>query len=115
MTTTNLGLPEWAANQNQPDVTHNTALRVLDCLTQMRAQSMTETAPPGSPLDGDVYLMASGSSGAWAGRAPGDVAMYIGTAWVFRTPKGGWECWVIDDEQRVRFDDGSSPGAWIPV
>lgn len=113
MTTPNLELPEWIQNQAQPHVTVNTALRVLDCLTQLRVIDRDETEPPsGSDTsEGDCYIVASGSTGDWEGHE-GDVAMYIGGAWIFRTPLDGWEAWVIDEQTKVRYSEGSSGGGW---
>lgn len=110
MTTPNLQLEEWEQNQSQPHITVNTALRVLDCLTQLRVLDRGLTAPPGSPVDGDCYIPASPATGLWAGHE-NDVAMRIGTAWEFRTPLTGWRAYVVDEDVDVRFVDGS-PSSW---
>lgn len=114
MTTPNLELPEWVQNQSQPHVTVNTALRVLDCLTQLRVIDRDSTEPDASPepSEGDCYIVAEGSpAGDWEGHAD-DVAMYIGGAWVFRTPLDGWEAWVIDEQVKVRYSANASPPGW---
>lgn len=110
MTTPNLQLPEWAQNQNQPNVTVNTALRVLDLLTQLTVIDRTLTAPPTSMTDGDCYIPASGATGDWAGHED-DIAMVIGTDWVFRTPRDGWTAWVSAEQVQIRYIAGSS-GGW---
>jgi hypothetical protein len=114
MTTPNLQLPEWQQNQDQPHVTVNTALRVLDCLVQLRVLDRDLTAPPGSPADGDCYIPASGSTGDWVGHED-DVAMFIGTAWEFRTPLDGWEAWVVDEAIKVRYDSSSPGSMWNAI
>lgn len=114
MTTPNFELPEWIQDQNQPHITVNTALRILECLAQLRVQAMDLTAPPTTPDDGDCYIPASGAAGEWAGH-DNDVAMFIGGGWVFRTPKYGWEAWVVDDALKVRYDDTMSPAEWMPT
>lgn len=113
MTTPNLELPEWEQNQSQPHVTVNTALRVLDCLCQLRVLDRDLTAPPGAPADGDCYIPAAPATGDWAGHV-NEVAMYIGTAWMYRIPLEGWRAWVVDEGIDVRYV-GDSPASWMPV
>jgi hypothetical protein len=48
-------------------VTHNEALRLLDRLVQLSVLDRDLTAPPGSPTDGDCYMVGSGAIGDWAG------------------------------------------------
>ena len=64
--TTNLLLPWILAAQAQKHVTHNEALRLLDNLVQLSVLDLDLTAPPGSPADGDRYIVASGATGGWA-------------------------------------------------
>jgi len=66
-TTTKLLLPYILAAQAQKHVTHNEALRLLDGLVQLSVFDRDLTAPPGSPNDGDRYIVASGATGDWAG------------------------------------------------
>jgi hypothetical protein len=113
MTTPNLQLPEWEQNQAQPHVTVNQALRILDCLTQLRVLDRDLTAPPGSPADGDCYIPASPATGDWALHED-EVAMFIGTAWEFRIPLDGWKAWVVDEGIDVRYI-GDSSTSWTPV
>lgn len=83
MTTTPiLGIPYIASSQSQPEVTHNTALNMIQLLTY-GARDKDLTAPPGSPIEGDVYIVGSLTpTGAWAGRA-NSVAGFFGGAWIF--------------------------------
>lgn len=86
---TNLALPYIDANQNQKYVTHNTALRILDALVQIQVQSATLTAPPGSPSDGQVWIVASGATGAWLGKDL-QLAAWQDGAWAFYAPRAGY-------------------------
>lgn len=61
------------------------------------------STPPGSPADGDAYLVAAGGSGDWAGQDE-NIAYWDGTAWVFYTPNEGWYCDVLDEDKLYRFD-----------
>lgn len=106
MTTPNLGLTEWEESQSQPYVTVNTALRVIDCLVQLRILDRDLTEPPADPEEGDCYIPAATATGDWEGHED-DVAMYIGGAWVFRTPLVGWKAYVVDEDSDVRYYGGS--------
>jgi hypothetical protein len=75
------GIPYVAAQQAQPEVTHNEAIAVMQALMK-GVVNMTTATPPGSPTDGDAYVIAASPTGAWAGRA-GAIAVYVGNAWRF--------------------------------
>lgn len=96
--TINLALPLMAAAQSQKHVTHNDALLGLDAIVQLSVKNTTLTAPPGSPADGDRYLIASGATGAWLGKDL-NVAMYSSGTWLFFAPRPGWITW---DETGLR-------------
>lgn len=55
------------------------------------------SSPPGSPANGDTYIVGPSPTGAWAGQA-GKVAVWSGTAWVFGTPRIGWVAYIEDEE-----------------
>ena len=111
--TPRLSMPELASAQNNPDVTHNEALRVLDALVQCVALDKDLTAEPSGPSDGDVYLLAGtmDSGDEWDGHE-NDIAYYQNTAWVYITPGEGWRVYVLD-EQTVYEYQGSS--GWVGV
>jgi len=65
--------------------------------------------PPGSPSDGDRYLIAnSGTTGVWVGHED-DIAEWDGTAsaWIYIDPNAGFATYV-EDEDIVYVYDGSS-------
>lgn len=66
--------------------------------------SMTTAAPPGSPTNGAGYIIPSGASGAWAGKA-GQVAVWDGSAWAYAVPRNGWTVHVVD-VGLVTYEDG---------
>ena len=92
MTTPNLALPYLAAAQAQKHVTVNEALDALDALVQLSVISAGLTASPGSPIEGDRYIIASGATGAWAGW-DASVAQFSGGAWHRQIPQTGWLVW----------------------
>jgi hypothetical protein len=105
---TNLILPFIEAAQAQKHVTHNEALQVLDAVVQLMVLDKDLATPPGSPADGDRYIVASSPTGAWTGHT-GHVAAYQDGAWAFSIPKEGWWAWAAD-EDKVYVYTGS---AWI--
>lgn len=96
MSTTRLGLPEISQSQAQKEVTHNQALWMLDCLVMASVKDRTN-APPGSPSEGDVYLVTATASGDWAGHED-DLAHYYSDAWHFYSPGEGWQVYVQDED-----------------
>jgi hypothetical protein len=103
--TPNLSLPLVAAAQAQKHVTVNEALLLLDALASLRLESVVETAPPGSPADGDRYGLPAGATGAWSGHA-GELAIRIGGGWVFREPVLGQVGYVADEARLAVFRAG---------
>lgn len=89
MTTPILKLPEIASDQLSKDVTHNEALEQLEGML-IRVLSMTVTAQPGAPAEGDTYLIPAGATGTdWATYSAGDIAHYYGGAWYNYAPTEG--------------------------
>lgn len=103
--TPNLGLPYIAAAQAQKHVTHNEAIRALDALVQIGVVDRDLSAPPGTPADGDCYIVAGSATGAWAGH-DGEVAAFQDGAWMFYPPQTGWLAWVADDGGLFAWDGG---------
>lgn len=108
--TPNLGLPLLATAQAQKHVTHNEALLALDALVQCAVLDRDLAAPPGSPAEGDRYIVAGSPTGAWAGHA-GEVVAFSAGAWSFHEPKAGFLAFVAD-EAMLLVHDGA---AWSPA
>lgn len=106
--TPNLVLPYIQASQAQKHVTHNEAIRLLDGMVQLAVLSRVLTAPPGSPVDGDRYIVASGATGAWASWDL-NVAFWIDGAWVRLIPRVGWIAYSVADAAHYAWN-GS---AWV--
>lgn len=77
-------------------------LRTLSAVVQLTALSRT-TALPGAGNAGDIYIVPAG-----AASNAGEIALWDGApgeeAWVYITPATGWEAWVTDAGERLRFD-----------
>lgn len=80
-TTPDLGIPLVAAQQAQPEVTHNEAVTLL-AAAHYGVISVGGNTPPGSPTTGDSYVTGSAPTGAWASR-PNRLAVYTSGGWRF--------------------------------
>ena len=107
--TPNLVLPYLAANQSQKHVTVNEALRRLDALVQVTVQSAALATPPGSPTEGQRWILPAAPTGAWAGHAA-QIAAWQDGAWVFYAPLEGWTAVDVSTDTLLMFN--SVTGAW---
>ena len=106
--TANLGLPCIEGNQAQKHVTHNDALRLLDTLVQLAVLDRDLTAPPGSPAEGESWIVKAGATGAWAGHVDA-IASWQDGVWQFSVPRVGWLAYVVDESALLAFDGA----AWV--
>lgn len=102
----NLGLPYIDQNQAQKHVTHNEALKLLDGMVQISVKGRTTTTPPGSPAEGERWIVPTGATGAWAGKT-NNIALWKDGFWTFFAPGSGWLAFV-ENEGTVVF----AAGAW---
>ncbi|MFB3882862.1 MAG: DUF2793 domain-containing protein [Armatimonadota bacterium] len=61
------------------------------------------SAPPGSPAEGDRYIVGASPTGAWAGHAT-HIAWYDGAAWQFDSPEEGWFVYLADENKFYLFN-----------
>lgn len=94
--TARLKLPLLAAAQAQKHVTHNEALVALDTLVQIAVLDKDLSSPPGSPAEGDCYIVAASATGAWTGW-DGRIARFQDGQWRSFLPGPGWLAWVADE------------------
>lgn len=92
----NLGLMINALTGDAYDVDFRKFLRAIEVLLQGAVISKTLAAPPGSPANGDRYIVAASPTGAWAGHADA-IAVWTtdnpaspSGVWEFYVPKPGW-------------------------
>jgi hypothetical protein len=89
-------------------------LRSFDPLVQAMVKDKDLATPPGSPANGDAYIVATSPTGAWAGQA-GKIAVWTTdlavSAWEFYAPHDGFLLWV-DDESLVSISNG---GVWAAL
>lgn len=109
MPTPRLGAPVLTSGQATPETTVNEIARYLEAFaTRAIVKDRDLATPPGSPADGDAYLVAASPTGAWASQA-GKITIRISTAWVFITVKEGFEIEVEDEDAAFTYRGG----AWV--
>lgn len=108
MSTEILTLDELIESQASKYITHNTALRQLEAKL-VRVLSKTTTAQPGSPANGDTYIIPASATGVdWAGQ-DGKIGHYYSGAWFFYTPIEGQRLWVNNENREVVYEEA----AWL--
>ncbi|TIV70588.1 MAG: DUF2793 domain-containing protein [Mesorhizobium sp.] len=70
------------------------------------------TALPGSPTDGDIYIVPHA-----AGSNPDQIALRFEGAWIYLVPTEGWTAYVLDSNENVQFDGSvwQASAAGIPT
>lgn len=93
------------AGQSGGEVKHNTNQQVLEPLITRRCLDRDLFTPPGSPAQGDCYIVddSSPATGAWD-NLENHVVVYVGTAWIDIVPVEGMAMWVADENITVVFD-----------
>lgn len=104
-TTSHLNITLIETAQAQKEVTVNEALSVLDALMNTGVADKDLNTPPGSPVSGDVYIVASTPTGDWVGHA--NHLAYFDQIWKFITPNEGLTFWVNDENKHYYFDGAS--------
>ena len=115
--TPTMALPMIDAAQAQKHVTVNEALVRLDAFASGRAVGFGGTVAPVDAADGDLHILGTGTTGAWAA-ADGRLALFLNGGWTFADPWAGLALWVDELAGIVRFDGiswhrdpvGTSPG-----
>lgn len=101
-------------------------LKLVDTLLQLQVKDKDLTAPPGSPANGDRYIVGASATGAWAGKDK-QIAVYDVNAWAFYPAKDGWMAWVTDEDKIYVYNasawqqyapgiaGGTARKLWIPA
>jgi hypothetical protein len=113
----NLGRIINAATGDLFDVDFRSLLRMLDVLLQGAVISRTLTSAPGSPANGDRYIVGASATGAWSGHDK-SIAVWTtdnpatpGGLWEFYAPEPGWAVVSIADASLYIY----LAGAWSAV
>ncbi|MDO9525575.1 MAG: DUF2793 domain-containing protein [Gemmobacter sp.] len=104
--TTRLDLPLLVPSQAQKHVTVNETVQRLDGLVQAVVQDAGQVTPPGAPVEGQVWIVATGAVNGWAGW-DGDMAMAVEAGWLRLTAPVGTRVWDLGASVlRVRLAAG---------
>lgn len=113
----NRKIPYVPENTLDPAAGLNLAINVIDALLQTEVISMALTAPPGGEQDGDLYIPATGASGAWSGQA-GNLARFVaeGAFWQFYTA-GAQVALILNraDQSLYHYNGADSPSHWSRI
>lgn len=104
-TTPKLGATDLVASQAIPETAVNENARLWDQgALHFAVKDKDLATPPGSPADGDAYIVAASPTGDWSGKA-GNIAFYqTGTGWRFVAPFEGLRADVADEDIAYRYD-----------
>lgn len=105
----NIGINfKWTLGESGWNLQMDENLIAIDALLLLSVKSATTSAPPGSPVEGDRYLVPTGATGAW-GTHDGKIARFHQAVWEFYIADEGWEVRAEDSLQRYYYD-GSNWG-----
>lgn len=86
----------------------NKNARLMSVLLQMTVINHAATTPPGSPADGDAYIIASGATGVWASHvthiAAWDASIGPSGDWFYIVPSNGLRAHSIALGRPTQFD-----------
>lgn len=95
-------IPQIVENQIA-HITHNEAIVSLEALSIGVVISRSLASPPSNPNEGDIYIPASGSTGAWATQ-DNNLAQWFNSQWIFYQPINYSPKWSIADGGFIYFD-----------
>ncbi len=100
-----LSLSYVAPSQAQKHVTVNETFRRLDALVQLSVRSRTVSAEPGSPAEGDAYILPAGPTGAgWLNFTQNNIAVFQDGAWAEIAAVEGACAWVSDEDIVLHYN-----------
>lgn len=83
----------------------------LATMCQLTVINRTLTAAPGTPANGDTYIVAAAPTGTWANQA-GKIAVWRATLsqWEFYAPRNGLQAVILAESKMTTY----LSGAWTP-
>lgn len=104
-TTDRYALPLLQVGQAQKEVTHNEAVAAVDTLLHLAVETARLASPPAAPTVGQAWIVATGASGEWAGRAA-MIANFGSAGWRYAAPRQGCVAWLGDVQRFTVFTAG---------
>jgi hypothetical protein len=108
--TPRFSLPYMVAAQAQKELTHSQGINRIDAAVQPTPVAVGTNTPPGSPTEGQAWVLGSSPTGVWAGYA-NKLAQYVGGGWIFLTPFTGMRVYNLTDSTDYRW----TGAAWAAV
>jgi len=102
--TYHLDLPELTHREVNGELTHNESLWILDFFCQATVESMSLTTAPGSPDNGQAWIVAAGATGTWLNQDD-YIAHYWNDAWHYYTPNEGWKIYNKADGSKYIWNN----------
>lgn len=94
----------WEEGDTQPQTKFNILATSHNLWVSGEVLSRTTDTQPGSPAEGDAYIITATPSGAdWAGFTENYVAQYLDGAWLEYAPIGAVRVYVTDEGVDVRW------------
>lgn len=107
----NLGLTSgWSPSDTGWGGPYNDDMARLDALTYCAVLNSTTTVPPADPANGDRYIVATGATGEWTGKA-NNIAVRRGGAWVFYPPRPGWHAFDLSTGSSRHYNGSTWTGS----
>jgi hypothetical protein len=114
MPTPRAGAPELQTSQAGKEETVNEIARYLEAGGNIyNCFAIGTNSPPGSPTDGILYVVGGTPTGAWSAFTPGNVALYISTAWVQITGREGVFAYDQTANKLYKNDGAGGIAAWV--
>jgi hypothetical protein len=94
-------------------------LRMWQTLVEPNVINLSTSTPPGSPTNGDTYVVAATGSGAWLNQTNSvaywttDDPNFPSGNWEFYVPKVGWTVWSAANLGQYIFNGSTWVGARI--
>lgn len=93
----------------QKHLVANDAFAILDALVMLAVLDRDLSAPPGSPADGDRYLVKATGTGLFAGH-DNQIAHFTAGDWSFYPPRPGFICFVADEAVLLTWNGSAWAG-----
>ena len=108
-TSPGLGITEISDQQAGAETTHNTAVRILEVIAHGGVKDRGLATPPGSPADGDSYIVAASGAGDWSSK-DNHVAVNVSGTWKFCAPVEGMRLYLQDENTDVIYNGSAREG-----
>lgn len=109
----NTGLTFQEAGSTQTDALQNELVNYLGVWLNCAVQSIGDTVPPGSPVNGDRYIVGASATGAWA--THDDALAIYRDGWQFYAAPEGASALNLDDGFRYVYLSGAWATAPVAV